>query len=146
MDFCIVVLTFIAAMAQTAISYRYDTEAEICAKLGPLKVIVVLRLLRLFRLVRMFRLITEHYQFKKAIRQRVSQVAGHDLVLSHFNLFKECHLFQNKRRYQMNGVDLDLTYVTKQIIAMSFPSQGILSFYRNCIREANAQTEKYEYA
>ena len=40
----------------------------------------------------------------------------------------------------MNGVDLDLTYVTKQIIAMSFPSQGILSWYRNSIREAIQKT------
>ena len=52
--------------------------------------------------------------------------------------------FQNKRRYQMHGVDLDLTYVTNQIIAMSFPSRGILSWYRNSIKEVAAfLNEKY---
>ena len=44
----------------------------------------------------------------------------------------------------MHGVDLDLTYVTKQIIAMSFPSRGTLSWYRNSIREVAAfLNEKY---
>ena len=81
MDFCIVVLTFAAAIAQTAITYIPN---HTCARLGPLKVVIVLRFLRLFRLVRMFRLITEHQQFKKAIRQKVSQVDGHCQFLTIF--------------------------------------------------------------
>ena len=42
---------------------------------------------------------------------------------------------QNKRRYKGEGFDLDLTYVTERVIAMSFPSSGSESFYRNSIRD-----------
>nr|XP_012634118.1 phosphatidylinositol 3,4,5-trisphosphate 3-phosphatase TPTE2 isoform X3 [Microcebus murinus] len=41
----------------------------------------------------------------------------------------------NKRRYTRGGFDLDLTYVTEHIIAMSFPSSGKQSWYRNPITE-----------
>ena len=35
-------------------------------------------------------------------------------------------------------MDLDLTYVTRRIIAMSFPSSGVMAWYRNPIREVAA--------
>ena len=78
------------------------------------RVLVILRVVRFVRLARLIRIYTEHYQLKKAIRQKVSQ---------------------NKRRYQIDGIDLDLTYVTRRIIAMSFPSSGMRAWYRNPIAE-----------
>ena len=64
----------------------------------------ILTVLRFVRLVRFIRICTERKQLETAARQMVSQ---------------------NKRRYQQDGHDLDLTYVTKRVIATSFPSTGI---------------------
>ncbi|KAL5012170.1 hypothetical protein ScPMuIL_010721 [Solemya velum] len=44
---------------------------------------------------------------------------------------------QNKRRYQKDGFDLDLCYITERVIAMSFPSSGVRKLYRNPIREVS---------
>lgn len=38
---------------------------------------------------------------------------------------------KKKNRFNMDGFDLDLTYVTENVIAMGFPSQGVESLYRN---------------
>ncbi|KAA0188336.1 hypothetical protein HAZT_HAZT009576 [Hyalella azteca] len=52
---------------------------------------------------------------------------------------------QNKRRYQREGFDLDLSYVTPTVIAMSFPSSGKMSMYRNDIRERYQGTAGHVY-
>lgn len=69
---------------------------------------------RLIRIVIFVRLCTERKNLQKGARHMVSQ---------------------NKRRYQKDGFDLDLTYVTERIIAMSFPSSGRMSWYRNPIKD-----------
>ncbi|XP_042229285.1 phosphatidylinositol 3,4,5-trisphosphate 3-phosphatase TPTE2-like isoform X1 [Homarus americanus] len=78
---------------------------------NPASLIVALRLVRL---VRITRILWERQHLQTGARQFVSQ---------------------NKRRYQQNGFDLDLTYVTPRVIAMSFPSTGKMSMYRNDIKE-----------
>lgn len=70
--------------------------------------------LRLIRLVRITRILWERQHLQRGARQFVSQ---------------------NKRRYQQHGFDLDLTYVTPRVIAMSFPSTGRMSMYRNDIKD-----------
>ncbi|CAG5106662.1 Oidioi.mRNA.OKI2018_I69.chr1.g2943.t1.cds [Oikopleura dioica] len=44
---------------------------------------------------------------------------------------------QNKRRYQKDGFDLDLTYITEKCIAMSFPSEGRQAMFRNPMPEVS---------
>lgn len=70
--------------------------------------------LRSIRLIRITRILWERKHLKAGARQFVSE---------------------NKRRYQQDGFDLDLTYVTPRVIAMSFPSTGKMSIYRNDIKE-----------
>ncbi|XP_054155625.1 phosphatidylinositol 3,4,5-trisphosphate 3-phosphatase TPTE2-like [Oppia nitens] len=49
---------------------------------------------------------------------------------------------ENKRRIRTSLFDLDLTYVTDNIIAMSFPSTGRMAFYRNNIKDVAAYLDK----
>ena len=41
------------------------------------------------------------------------------------------------RRYQKDGFDLDLTYITEKCIAMSFPSEGRQAMFRNPMPEVS---------
>ncbi|XP_036599798.1 phosphatidylinositol 3,4,5-trisphosphate 3-phosphatase TPTE2-like [Trichosurus vulpecula] len=76
--------------------------------------IFLINTLRLFVLIKVFQLASAKRKIEEAIRKLVSE---------------------NKRRYRKDGFDLDLTYVTDNVIAMSFPSSGGRSLYRNPIKE-----------
>ncbi|XP_032219913.1 phosphatidylinositol 3,4,5-trisphosphate 3-phosphatase TPTE2 [Nematostella vectensis] len=69
---------------------------------------------RFIRVLFFIRIVTGKDQLERATRRMISQ---------------------NKRRYQQDGFDLDLTYVTERVIAMSFPSSGKHKMYRNPISE-----------
>lgn len=43
----------------------------------------------------------------------------------------------NRRRFTDDNINLDLTYITPNIIAMSYPSSGFESMYRNPIEKVN---------
>ncbi|KAM6985377.1 putative tyrosine-protein phosphatase TPTE [Aplochiton taeniatus] len=105
-DACIVVVTLIVNMV-------YSFSELSGASLIP-RMVSFLRALRVVILVRIFRLASQRKELAKVTRRMVSE---------------------NKRRYQKDGFDLDLTYVTEHVIAMSFPSSGKQSFYRNPIGE-----------
>ncbi|XP_037383135.1 phosphatidylinositol 3,4,5-trisphosphate 3-phosphatase TPTE2-like isoform X4 [Talpa occidentalis] len=80
----------------------------------PRRITILFRPLRFIILIRILHLANQKRQLEKVTRRMVSE---------------------NKRRYKKDGFDLDLTYVTERIIAMSFPSSGRQSFYRNPIKE-----------
>jgi hypothetical protein len=42
---------------------------------------------------------------------------------------------KGRNRYIDDGFDLDLSYITERIIAMSFPSTGLESTYRNSLKD-----------
>ena len=53
-----------------------------------------------------------------------------------FNFFRK--LVSGKRnRYKEEGFDLDLTYITSRIIAMSYPASGFECAYRNKVADVS---------
>ncbi|XP_068121140.1 phosphatidylinositol 3,4,5-trisphosphate 3-phosphatase TPTE2-like [Hyperolius riggenbachi] len=105
-DAAIVVVTLVVTLIYAFTDFSGATNIP--------RLVNFFRALRIFILIRIFRLASQKKQLEKVTRRMVSE---------------------NKRRYQKDGFDLDLTYVTDRIIAMSFPSSGKQSFYRNPIEE-----------
>jgi len=50
---------------------------------------------------------------------------------------------KGNNRIQKDNFNLDFTYITQRIIAMSFPSSGIETIYRNKIDDVVAFVNKY---
>lgn len=50
---------------------------------------------------------------------------------------------KKKLRFQKDGFDLDLTYITERVIAMGFPSSGTEALYRNKLKDVQKFFEKY---
>ncbi|XP_075706160.1 phosphatidylinositol 3,4,5-trisphosphate 3-phosphatase TPTE2-like [Rhinoderma darwinii] len=107
-DAAIVVVTLIVTLIYAFTDFSGATNIP--------RLVNFFRALRIIILVRIFRLASQKKQLEKVTRRMVSE---------------------NKRRYQKDGFDLDLTYITDRIIAMSFPSSGKQSFYRNPIKEVS---------
>ena len=43
----------------------------------------------------------------------------------------------NRRRFEDSQYNLDITYITNRILAMSFPASGFEQMYRNNITDVN---------
>nr|XP_039265693.1 phosphatidylinositol 3,4,5-trisphosphate 3-phosphatase TPTE2-like [Styela clava] len=110
-DAFIILLTFTTTVVYIALDQVIAQSDSAAAELG--RLIVLTRALRIFRFGRIF-YANQHVQ--ASTRRTISQ---------------------NKRRYQKDGFDLDLTYVTDRMIAMSFPSSGTTSVFRNPIEEVS---------
>jgi hypothetical protein len=49
----------------------------------------------------------------------------------------------NRRRIKEEGFNLDLTYITSRVIAMSYPSHGMEQYYRNPVDKVSLMVLTY---
>ncbi len=50
---------------------------------------------------------------------------------------------QKRVRFQDGRFDLDLTYITKEVIAMGLPASGVHSLYRNKVQDVSDMLNQY---
>ncbi|BFZ15305.1 hypothetical protein BsWGS_18344 [Bradybaena similaris] len=109
-DLIVVLISFAVDVAFMVLSESNCASSERYAQL-----VVIGRVVRIIRVLRIvYIMVVQHRQVIRTTRQMVSQ---------------------NKRRYQKDGFDLDLCYITERVIAMSFPSEGLMALYRNPVTE-----------
>ncbi|XP_069129758.1 phosphatidylinositol 3,4,5-trisphosphate 3-phosphatase TPTE2-like [Argopecten irradians] len=107
-DGVVVLVSFILDMVFIALSTS-DPDLDY------LRLVVIGRVVRIIRAMRILYLMVQQRRHVATASRRV--------------------VSQNKRRYQKDGFDLDLCYITERVIAMSFPSKGMMAMYRNPVRE-----------
>ncbi|KAL8583379.1 hypothetical protein ACOMHN_035361 [Nucella lapillus] len=113
-DMLVVVISFIIDMVFVVISPSDCLEKE-NDKTAFARLIVIGRVVRIVRIARILYIA---YMQRKHVSAATRQLVS-----------------QNKRRYQKDGFDLDLCYITERVIAMSFPSKGLMAVYRNPVED-----------
>lgn len=108
-DAVVVIASFIVDMVFVILA---DTNS---CKSSYAKLLVIGRVFRIIRILRILYIMVQQRRHVATASRRI--------------------VSQNKRRYQKDGFDLDLCYITERVIAMSFPSKGMMSMYRNPVEE-----------
>ncbi|KAK3593566.1 hypothetical protein CHS0354_018654 [Potamilus streckersoni] len=111
-DGSVILLSFILDLVFTIMDANTDCSSN---KVDYAKLITFGRVVRIIRIVRIIYILVQQRRHITSATRRVVSM--------------------NKRRYQKDGFDLDLCYITERVIAMSYPSSGIMAVYRNPIRE-----------
>lgn len=120
LDLVIVVSATLLTVVYILLPHNTDSRNTIII-FGSVRLFIIGRLIRVFFWARV---VNERKGITKFFRNKVSQ---------------------NKRRYIDDHFDLDLTYVTDRVIAMSFPSSGSEALYRNSIRDVGEFLDKKHF-
>lgn len=108
-DGIVVVVSFIVDMVFVGLADTMSCQSNYA------RLLVIGRVFRIIRILRILYIMVQQKRHVAAASRRV--------------------VSQNKRRYQKDGFDLDLCYITERVIAMSFPSKGMVAMYRNPVEE-----------